>query len=96
VGTELVERPHPFADERRNGNVGAHAQFADWPALYVIGALSADDTAAFEAHLATCAACAGDVDDFTAVAEALARATSQEAPAAEVRSALLARIRPPR
>jgi anti-sigma-K factor RskA len=76
--------------------VGVHEQFADLPALYALGALPASDKLAFEAHLTSCAICAAEVRGFAPVLEALASPTAESAPAPEVRSALLARIRTPR
>ena len=73
--------------------MGVHEQFADLPALYALGVLPAPDRLGFETHLAACAVCAADVRGFALVLEALAATTAESAPAPEVRSALLTRIR---
>lgn len=41
-----------------------HAEFRDWDAAYVLGALSSDDRRAFERHLQTCAECAAAVAEL--------------------------------
>jgi anti-sigma factor RsiW len=73
--------------------VALHQEFAGQAALYVVGALTAAERSAFEAHLSACAACTAEVRQFAPVIEALASATPSTAPESRVRLALLARIR---
>lgn len=77
-----------------------HARYAEWDAAYVMGALSAADRAAFEAHLAQCAQCRAAVAELAPIpgllsrvaperAESLLRAADAEAPAPEHRTHVL-------
>lgn len=66
-----------------------HAELALAPA-YALGALDADERAAFEAHLATCAACAAEVRAHAEVAALLPYALLDEAPPASLRDRVLA------
>jgi len=62
-------------------------------ALYALGILDPEDAASFESHLAEgCGVCDSEVTAFAAVAGHLGYATLAEAPRAEVRNRLLARI----
>lgn len=53
-------------------------------AAYVLGALSEQERAAFEAHLATCEGCAARVGDITGAVEALGEITEQDLQSPEV------------
>jgi anti-sigma-K factor RskA len=48
-----------------------HDRFADAPALYAIGALPADERAAFEAHVRDCPICSAELRAFVPAAHAL-------------------------
>lgn len=75
-------------------NVGVYRhQPAAEAAPYALGALTASETAEFEAHLATCVECATEVRSFAPVLEALACTTTDAAPRTDVRHVLLARLR---
>ena len=56
---------------------------------YALGILDEPDRRAFEAHLSTCASCAAEVRDFTAVASALALDVPQIDPPASLRERVL-------
>jgi len=70
-----------------------HAELALAPA-YALGALDEDERAAFEAHLATCAACAAEVRAHAEVAALLPYALEHEAPPASLRDRVLAVAQP--
>ncbi len=72
--------------------MGVHDQLGDQAAAYVLGALTAAERQAFEAHLATCANCAAEVRSLAPVVEALAHLPSPAPPAATVRAGLLAKL----
>jgi anti-sigma factor ChrR (cupin superfamily) len=62
-------------------------------ALYATGALEPSERAAFENHLREgCRYCQDELQDFQAVATALAHANPQHSPGGEVRSRLMARV----
>ena len=61
---------------------------------YALGALDEDERLAFEAHLATCAACAAEVRAHADVAALLPYALVQEAPPASLRDRVLAVAQP--
>jgi anti-sigma-K factor RskA len=65
-----------------------HDELREQAELYVLGALTPADRAAFEAHLATCAECTASVKSLSPVAHALAYV----APQLEPPSALRARV----
>lgn len=56
-----------------------HARYAEWDAAYVMGALSAADRAAFEAHLAQCAQCRTAVAELAPIPGLLARVAPERA-----------------
>ena len=60
--------------------------------LYVLGALTDDERAAFEAHLASCEACTADVRALSGVAGALAHAVPQVDPPPGLRARLIASV----
>lgn len=66
-----------------------HEELALAPA-YALGALDDDERAAFEAHLATCDACAAEVRAHAEVAALLPYALVDEAPPASLRARVLA------
>lgn len=70
-----------------------HEQLALAPA-YALGALDDDERAAFEAHLATCDACAAEVRAHAEVAALLPYALVDEAPPASLRARVLAAAQP--
>ena len=62
-------------------------------ALYVTGAMSVDEHAAFEAHLAQgCAQCQEELEALEVASAALASLAPSQEPPARVRAALLARV----
>jgi len=75
--------------------VGVHHQYADQAAAYALGALTPDERALFEAHLADCALCAAEVRTFVPVVTTLAITNPAAAPSPTVRDRLLAAIRQP-
>lgn len=56
-----------------------HARFAEWDAAYVLGALSAADRAAFEAHLAQCGQCRAALAEIAPTLGLLSRVTPERA-----------------
>jgi anti-sigma factor RsiW len=52
-----------------------HDRFKDASGAYVLGALPADEAAAFEAHLAECRVCRREVEELAQAVELLRRAT---------------------
>ncbi len=56
--------------------------YSTFDAAYVLGALTPEDTAAFEAHLATCADCRQAVDELTGLPDLLSQVPPAEAVAA--------------
>ncbi len=73
-------------------NAHDHAPWADDAAAYALGALDADERAAFEAHLAGCARCAAEVRQFRDVGVLLAREAGAESPSQSPSPSLRARI----
>jgi anti-sigma-K factor RskA len=69
-----------------------HADLRDQAGLYVLGALSATDRAAFEAHMASCPDCAAEVTSLSAVTEALAYAAPQHEPPPALRTRVLGSV----
>lgn len=69
-----------------------HDEIRELSSLYVLGGLTPEERAAFEAHLATCAECAAEVESLKPVVPALAQAVPQLAPPPAVRDRLLARV----
>lgn len=57
-----------------------HDELREQAELYVLGALSAADRAAFEAHIASCVECAAQVASLSPVAQALAYVAPQHEP----------------
>jgi anti-sigma-K factor RskA len=75
--------------------VGVHQQYADQAAAYALGALTPDERALFEAHLADCALCAAEVRTFVPAVTTLAITNPAVEPSPAVRDRLLAAIRQP-
>ena len=67
----------------------SHDDLRELSGGYALGALSDADRRAFEAHLSTCAACAGEVRELVAVASGLAHAVPQVDPPAALRARVL-------
>lgn len=67
-----------------------HEAVRESTSLYVLGALTPEERAAFEAHLSTCGECAAELRAFSEVASALARAVPQVEPPASLRDRTLA------
>lgn len=62
-------------------------------ALYVAGAMTAEEVAEFESHLASgCAVCRSELDSLDGVVKELLSSTPPTAPAAQVRADLLNRL----
>ena len=72
--------------------MGVHDQLGDQAAAYVLGALTASERQAFEAHLAGCVVCATDVRSLAPAAAALAQLVPAVEPSAAVRARLLAAV----
>jgi anti-sigma-K factor RskA len=66
-----------------------HDELRELSGGYALGILDEPDRRAFEAHLSTCASCAAEVRDFTAVASALALDVPQIDPPASLRERVL-------
>ncbi len=73
-----------------------HDDLRDHVGVFVLGALTAPERAAFEAHLATCAECAAEVRSLMPVAGALAQLVPQTDPPVMLRARMLALIGPGR
>jgi anti-sigma-K factor RskA len=69
-----------------------HAALKELAASYALGALSASERTAFEAHLATCAECAAEVWSLEAVASLLATAAPPTDPPPALRGRIVASI----
>ena len=69
-----------------------HDAWREQASLYALGALTAAERSAFEAHLASCALCAADVRALSSVTDALARAVPQTDPPSELRTRVLASV----
>jgi len=72
--------------------MGVDHPLGDQAELYVLGALTDAERAAFEAHLAVCAACAAEVRALTPVAAGLAAAAGTAEPSPAVRQRVMAAI----
>jgi len=66
-----------------------HDELRELSGGYALGILDEPDRRTFEAHLSTCASCAAEVRDFTAVASALALDVPQIDPPASLRERVL-------
>ena len=72
--------------------MGVHDQLGDQASAYVLGALTAAERQAFEAHVAGCAVCAAEVRSLAPVAGALAHLAPAAEPSASGRARLLAAL----
>jgi anti-sigma-K factor RskA len=70
----------------------AHEVMREQAAAYVLGASTAEERAAFEAHLATCRECEGEVRALLEVAAVLAQAVPQVEPPAALRARVLSQV----
>ena len=70
----------------------AHDELKHDAAAYVLDSLEPDERAAFEAHLAGCNECAGEVRSLLGVTGALARTVPQRTPRPELREKVLRSI----
>ena len=69
-----------------------HERWADAAGAYVLEALPDDERAAYEAHLATCRACAEEVDELRVAAEALPASVPTLAPPPALRARVMAEV----
>jgi anti-sigma-K factor RskA len=69
-----------------------HDRWSDAVATYVLGALPEGDRAAFEGHLATCAACREELDDLRVAAEALPVAAPPMRPPPALKARIMAEV----
>jgi anti-sigma-K factor RskA len=67
-----------------------HEHLAESAAGYALGALTAEERRAFEAHLGTCADCQRDVREFARVSEGLAQTLPPEPLPSDLRARVLA------
>jgi len=70
-----------------------HHDHADQAAAYALGALTPDERALFEAHMANCALCAAEVRSFAPVVGDLATTIPGASPSPAVRDRVMAAIR---
>jgi anti-sigma-K factor RskA len=68
---------------------GTHDELVALAPAYVLGALEADERRTFEAHLATCAACASEVRSLGQVTAGLAQSVPQVTPRPALRDRVL-------
>ncbi len=66
-----------------------HEELRELSGGYALGVLDEPERRAFERHLATCASCAAEIRDFTAVASALALDVPQVEPPTSLRERVL-------
>jgi anti-sigma-K factor RskA len=66
-----------------------HDELRELSGGYALGILDEPERRAFEAHVSTCASCAAEIRDFTAVASALALDVPQVGPPASLRDRVL-------
>ena len=69
-----------------------HAPFLENIPAYAIGALDADETAAPESHLTTCASCRTELAEYRALGESLLTALPPRQPPAALRKRLQSRL----
>jgi anti-sigma-K factor RskA len=69
-----------------------HAPYLENIPAYAIGALDAEDVAALEAHLKTCASCRTELAEYRAVSASLLTATPPKQPSAALRKRLPSRL----
>jgi anti-sigma-K factor RskA len=69
-----------------------HDRWQDAAATYALGALPEDERAAFEAHLAGCAACREELDELRVAAEALPVAAPPMRPPPALKARIMAEV----
>jgi anti-sigma-K factor RskA len=69
-----------------------HGRWDDSAGAYVLGAMPVAEREAFEAHLASCAICAEEVDELRPAAEALPMASPPMAPPPELKDRIMAEV----
>jgi anti-sigma factor RsiW len=69
-----------------------HARWTDTAGAYVLGAMSAPEREAFEAHLAGCAICREEVDELQPAAEALPMASPLMVPPPALKDRIMAEV----
>jgi anti-sigma-K factor RskA len=69
-----------------------HDTLGEQTASYVLGALSSAERDAFELHLAQCSACAAEVRELSAAADAIGGSVAPAEPSASVRARVVAAI----
>jgi anti-sigma-K factor RskA len=69
-----------------------HDRWADAAGAYVLGAMTPDERAEFEGHLATCPACREDVDELRPAAEALPMAAPPMLPPTALKDRIMAEV----
>jgi anti-sigma-K factor RskA len=74
-------------------NGTAHDRLGELTGLYVLGGLTPDERAEFEAHLAECPVCAQEVASFAPVTAALAELLPERGPSPTLRDRVLASVR---
>jgi anti-sigma-K factor RskA len=71
-----------------------HEPFAEWAALYAVGALDGEEQTRFETHLAAgCKTCSNTLYDLSAVAAALPQTLPNAPLRPQIREQLMARVR---
>ena len=69
-----------------------HSPFIENIPAYAVGALDAEDFAALESHLKTCASCRTELAEYRAVSESLLMAVPPKQPSAALRKRLQSRL----
>ena len=70
-----------------------HDELRAYAAAYAIGALTAEQSVLFEAHLSSCAECAAEVRSLWPIVEALTDESPPAEPPVAVRTRLLASLK---
>jgi anti-sigma-K factor RskA len=69
-----------------------HERWGDAAGSYLLGALPDDERHAYEAHLATCAACRDEVDELAPAAHALPASVEPVAPPPELKARIMVEV----
>jgi anti-sigma-K factor RskA len=69
-----------------------HDRWADAAGAYVLGAMTPDERADFESHMAKCASCRQDVEELRPAAEALPMASPPMLPPAALKDRIMAEV----
>jgi|HubBroStandDraft_4_1064222.scaffolds.fasta_scaffold00728_9 anti-sigma-K factor RskA len=72
--------------------MSAHEQYRDDLALYAVGALSSEESARLELHLAECSTCREELNSLSEAAAQIALAVEPTVPSAHFRAELMARL----